>query len=71
MCDGVTRLMFDSRFLERHHHLGQVGIRDLAAVSRRLVPQFWQNTHNRLQEPKKIVPDPREPTSGASSPKCA
>jgi hypothetical protein len=30
--------------------------------------QFWQNTQRRLHQLKKIVPDPREPRSGSSSP---
>jgi len=31
---------------------------------------FWQNTQPKLQPAMKMVPEPRRPTSGGSSPKC-
>jgi hypothetical protein len=33
--------------------------------------QFWQYRQRMLHPSKKIVPDPKRPLSGASSPKCA
>jgi len=35
-----------------------------------LISQFWQKQQNRLLLLKKIVPEPRRPTRGRSSPKC-
>src|SRR5262245_20711419 len=35
-----------------------------------LTSQFWQNTQRRLQNEKKIVPEPFQPRRQSSSPKC-
>src|SRR5262249_11070468 len=35
-----------------------------------LVSKFWQKTHRRLHQPKKIVPEPFHPRKQSSSPKC-
>ena len=52
--------------LQLEHHRGELVRVDLAAGSPRwLISQFWQNTQRRLHQPKKIVPEPRRPRSGA------
>jgi len=35
-----------------------------------LMGKFWQNLQCKLQEVKNIVPEPRKPEIGGSSPQC-
>jgi hypothetical protein len=41
-----------------------------APTPRWLISQFWQNSQRKLHQAKKIVPEPRQPLIGRSSPWC-